>query len=94
MTAFIPPRYELQIIDPRTGRMSREWYKYLALLGNSIQNTTSFDDAQMLDIMDASSIESLVTKALRRTEEALALASLPPEPPVRPDDSLLYWWPL
>ena len=34
MSTLIPPRYELSLIDPRTGKVSREWYKYLVELGN------------------------------------------------------------
>ncbi len=33
MTVLNAPRYEIPIVDIKTGQMARDWYKYFALLG-------------------------------------------------------------
>lgn len=76
MTALIPPRYELPI-DMAGNRITREWYKYLVILGNSIgSSTTSTDDQQLSQVTDDANIESMVLTAKKRADDALGSSLL------------------
>jgi hypothetical protein len=50
---LVIPRYEIDVID-KNGKMDRNWYKYLALLGKSAGASPTFsDDIQIRDILGA-----------------------------------------
>jgi hypothetical protein len=73
ITNIPPPRVEL--IDPRTGMMSREWYRFflnLFVITGSGQNQTSITD--VLVSPQASTAQDVVTSAALN-----ALASQPPQ---------------
>jgi len=94
MSVLKPPRYDSPMIDPSSGRLTREWYQYLQGLGNALGSNTLTDDLQVSDAMDSSSEESLALKAQRQAEYALAFALYGSDDVKKPDDnSLLYWWP-
>lgn len=51
--ALLIPRPEIDVLD-KNGKMDRNWYKYLALIGKSVgPSTTSNDDIQLRDILGA-----------------------------------------
>lgn len=88
------PRYELQLIDPKSGQISREWYKYLALLGNAIGSQTVSDDTQVSDATDDAASEALGLHALKVAKDAESLFFYGADDRKQPDDlSLLGWWP-
>lgn len=94
MSTLLVPRYEIPIVDVRTGNMDRNWYKYFAQIGNSIGSSTYSDDAQILDVADDAASEALSLKALRIAQNAEALFFYGVDDPKKPDDlSLLAWWP-
>lgn len=86
MTTISAPRYELPIVDTETGRISREWYKFLVQLGNSVSGSPTLsddlvflaetDDASAADGNDArpaiSDIERQVTLDDPQTTSAAA----------------------
>jgi hypothetical protein len=94
MTALVPPRYELPI-DMAGNRITREWYKYLVILGNSIGgSTTSTDDQQLSQVTDDAAVESIALRASRDAKDALSMFLLNgDDKPQTPDASLLAWWP-
>jgi len=95
MSTLIPPRYELPIIDAQSGRMSREWYKYLVQLGNSISGSpTLASDLTNLETADSAAVEAFSLTAMGLAREAESIAWLGGEDlPKTPDVSLLAWWP-
>lgn len=96
MSSLIAPRYELPVIDSTTGRMSREWYKFLVLMAKSVGTSgSSTDDLQLLSQGDASQAESLAVKALKDARDAanFMLLSMESDLPKPVDLSLLAWWP-
>lgn len=96
MTTLIPPRYELPIVQDEKGRISREWYKYLVLLGNSLGGSTTVgDDIQLSQVIDDASIEALALIAEKTALQAVAMFLLSEkDSQITPKDtSLLAWWP-
>ena len=105
MTALVAPRSELPLIDPRTGLISREWFRYLVQLGRSVGNSPTLEDDVSLQVTgEAAAIEGLALSALAlaKTAESDALAAqsmaqllsaFPEDRPVSQDMSLLGWWP-
>lgn len=96
MTTLIPPRYELPIVQDDKGRISREWYKYLVLLGNSLGgSTTVSDDIQLSQYIDDAATESEALRAQNTALQALAMFLLTEKDsqPIPKDTSLLAWWP-
>lgn len=95
MTSLTAPRYELPLIDIDTGRMTREWYKFLVQLGNSVgPSSTNTDDLRLFESMDASEAESRANKALKDAGTAISLLLYGSDDPVKsPDLSILAWWP-
>lgn len=108
MTALVAPRSELPLIDPRTGLISREWFRYLVQLGRSVGNSPTLEDDLNLQVAgEAAAIDgtALSALALAKTAEADAqtaqsmandaklLALFQEERAVPQDMSLLGWWP-
>lgn len=94
MTALIAPRYELPLVDPETGRMSREWYKFLAQLAKSVGTSpTTSDDLQLFENTDTAAVEALALRALQDTRNSPYLLFEPVDQPKAVDLSLLAWWP-
>lgn len=94
MTALVPPRYELPI-DMAGNRITREWYKYLVILGNSIGgSTTSTDDQRLSQVTDDAALEALGLRARKEAKDALPMFLLGDQDRAIPQDtSLLAWWP-
>ena len=94
MSDLNSPRYEIPIVDIKTGQMHRDWYKYLARIGNSIGSATYSDDARIIDAVDESASEGIGLRALRAAQDAQGLFLYSTDDPVKPQDlSLLAWWP-
>ena len=91
MSSLVAPRYELPLIDPASGRMSREWYQFLVRLSKAVgESPTSSDDVQLLD--STQSGDAMALSALNTlSKDILALYPLDPIPAV--DTSILAWWP-
>ena len=91
MSTLIPPRYELPILDPRTGQMSREWYKFLVQLAQAAGGSTSgVQDARLESEMN--SPEDLALTALSATHRQTALLLEPVDLP-KPKPQILEYWP-
>lgn len=93
--SLIPPRYELPIVMDEKGRISREWYKYLVLLGNSVGGSTSAsDDQQLSQVSDDAAVEGIALKAQADAKAAFGFLLLGDhDKPQSQDTSLLAWWP-
>lgn len=94
MSNLTIPRRELQIVDPKSGFVSGEWYKYLALIGTAIGSLTATDDAQVMDAADDAAVESLGLRAVKIARDAEGLFFYSADDRKQPEDlSLLAWWP-
>ena len=82
MSDITPPRYGLAIIDPRTGQMSREWYKFLSSLAASIATPTNADDARLIGAMESGDAEAISVSAFSMASKS-----------VNSGADLLGWWP-
>ncbi len=88
MTSLIAPRYELPLLDPGTGQMSREWYKFFVQLAKSIgPSGTNTDDFRILE----SSLPTDAAQPPKAASESDLFGS--PDLPQPPDVELLAWWP-
>lgn len=78
------PRYEVPIVDLSTGHISREWYKFLVQLAQSVgPSPTNTDDTVIQLNADVASVESTALSAVKATSDALSAALLL-QPPDRP----------
>lgn len=101
MTALVAPRSELPLIDPRTGLISREWFRYLVQLGRSVGNSPTLEDDLALQVAgEASGIEGTALTALSIAKTASdgatfaqLMTAFPEERQPPQDMSLLGWWP-
>lgn len=90
--SLIVPRYEIGVVD-KNGNMSREWYKFFALIAKSIgPSLTNSDDLQATQNVDAAAIESIANQALNAVKSQLLLLMMPEDQP-KPQDNLMAWWP-
>jgi hypothetical protein len=90
--SLVVPRYEIGVVD-KNGNMSREWYKFFALIAKSIgPSLTNSDDLQATQNVDAAAIESIANQALNAVKSQLLLLMAPEDQP-KPQDNLMAWWP-
>jgi hypothetical protein len=95
MSSLIAPRSELSIIDPRTGLVTREWYRYLVQLGKSLGASPTLEDDLNVQLATATAdVEATALTALKASQDALASTLFQDlDKPTPPDMSLLAWWP-
>lgn len=88
------PRFELPISD-KSGRVTREWYKFLVQMANSLgPSLTGADDLQNFQNLDSAAAESQAISANNAAKLAQSMILLLGEDqPKPPDTSLLAWWP-
>jgi len=90
--SLVVPRYEIGVVD-KNGNMSREWYKFFALIAKSIgPSLTNSDDLQATQNLDAAAIESIANQALNAVKSQLWLLMTPEDQP-KPQDNIMAWWP-
>jgi hypothetical protein len=98
MTSLIVPRFEIALID-KNGNISREWYKFLALLAKSIgPSLTNSSDLQSFENMDAAGMESIAISALNIANRALAAAAAAQASANQAEadaqqGNIMAWWP-
>lgn len=92
--ALVIPRLEIDVID-KNGKMDRNWYKYLALLGKSIgPSLTNSDDLQSFENMDGASLEALAISALNIANAATVAAAAASAAAANAlQGNLMGWWP-
>ncbi len=91
MTSIIAPRVDQPFTDGQ-GRITRDWYKYLVLLGNSVgPSLTAIQDVELNAVMDNAGQSPV--RALRKAEtaEGLALLTYKPQRPPAPANVFTYW---
>jgi hypothetical protein len=96
--SLIVPRFEIGLMD-KNGNISREWYKFFALMAKSIgPSLTNSSDLQSFENMDAASVESLGISALNIANAAkVAAAAAQAAANVAEADAqqgnIMAWWP-
>lgn len=75
------PRYEIDFLT-KEGKVDRNWYKYLALLGNSTGNSTTFLVDSQVDNLDLENADIQGLQAQVDDATLLASAALDPTDPV------------
>jgi len=99
MSSIIAPRFDVPMVDPRTGTITRQWGNYLIRLAASINNSpTSADDAALTDMIENTSVESLALQGLSAAAKAhndsMLIGFYPEDPPAKAqDNSLMAYWP-
>ena len=98
MTSLIVPRFEIGLTD-KNGNISREWYKFFALIAKSIgPSLTNSSDLQSFENMDVASLEALAVSALNIANAAkVAAAAAAAAAAVAEADAqqgnIMAWWP-
>lgn len=100
MTApsLIVPRFEIGVID-KNGNMSREWYKFFALIAKSIgPSLTNSSDLQSFENMDAAGVEALSISAINIANRAIAAAAAAQAAANQAEadaqqGNIMAWWP-
>lgn len=87
------PRFELPISD-KSGRVTREWYKFLVQMANSLgPSLTGADDLQNFQNLDAAGVDSLAIHALTRLKAIDGQFLMSIDQPQKPDNELMAFWP-
>lgn len=91
MSTIIAPRYELPLLGT-DGRISREWYKFLVQIANSIDRSgTSFDD--LVTLQNTETFESVVLNLQNTLANTSPLLFESLDKPQPTDSTLLALWP-